>query len=376
MAILSDRDIQKRIFEARERTLAWFDAMAAPGHPKGVSRSAAEHDIDAWPQILLPGTYNALMNRQLIGGLDGLGEAERDALAAWIGDFRLPDGKFRLPGMADADVFKKPDLTETWMYIDFHLTNYSLGGLDAIGRLGDASPLTFAVPWLETDLLTDWLARRDMSDPWQEGNNIVNLSSFLLLMRRDEALRPSVEAALDILVDWHLETVEPETGFWGEGQLADPTRLLHAMAGATHNYHLFYALRRPVPHFDKAVDYCLSCDPVVVSACIDVDIVDILACAHRLVDYRRGDIETWFRTFLPRLLDFQGADGGFADELTGTRRFDGWVRGYEEPQGVSNTFATWFRWIAIAMMAEVLWPGLHPWQFRRMIGIGYFGGAD
>ena len=47
------------------------------------------------------------------------------------------------------------------------------------------------------------------------------------------------------------------------------------------------------------------------------------------------------------------------------------MRGYEEPQGLSNTFATWFRWIAIAMMADTLWPGTWPWQFRRMVGIGY-----
>jgi hypothetical protein len=47
------------------------------------------------------------------------------------------------------------------------------------------------------------------------------------------------------------------------------------------------------------------------------------------------------------------------------------VRGYEEPQGLSNTFATWFRWIAIAMIADLLWPGRWPWRFRGMVGIGY-----
>jgi hypothetical protein len=370
-----DHDLQVRVLAARDRSLAWLETMATPGQPKGVYRSAAAHDIEAWPQMLLPGTYNALMNLELIGGLGGLDETDRETLAAWITGFRKPDGVVRLPGMADADVFKKPDPAETWMYIDFHVTNYALGGLDAIGRLGDV-PLDFAKPWLAPASLESWLAKRDLRDPWQEGNNIVNLASFLLLMRRDAALRARAETALDLLIDWHLRRVEPATGFWGVDQLSDPTRLLHAMAGAAHNYHLFYALRRPVPSVDKAVDYCLSHEAGVVNACIDVDIVDILACAYRLTDHRRGDIETWFRTFLPRLLDFQNTDGGFADETRGIRRFDGWVHGYEEPQGVSNTFATWFRWIAIAMMSEILWPDLHPWRFRRMIGIGYFGGAD
>jgi hypothetical protein len=49
------------------------------------------------------------------------------------------------------------------------------------------------------------------------------------------------------------------------------------------------------------------------------------------------------------------------------------VRGYEEPQGLSNTFATWFRWIAIAMIADALQPDRRTWNFRRMIGIGYRG---
>jgi hypothetical protein len=57
------------------------------------------------------------------------------------------------------------------------------------------------------------------------------------------------------------------------------------------------------------------------------------------------------------------------------RKQDGWVKGYTEPQGLSNTFATWFRWIAIAMAARSLWPDWDAfpggWRFRPMVGIGY-----
>ncbi len=372
----TDQALKRRVEKARERSITWLSTLAAPGCPTGTYRSSAAHDTDLWPQMVLPGTYNALMLRALIGDLDGLAGAERGRLADWICGFRLANGTCRLSGMTDANVFKKPDLIETWTYIDFHLTNYALGALDAIGRLDDA-PLDFAYPWLEPLYLEAWLARRDLRDPWQEGNNIVNLASFLLLMRDDDTRRAAAETALEILIAWHLRLVEPTTGFWGVGQLSDPIRLLHAMAGATHNYHLFYALDRPIPAFKSAVDYCLSREPAVVSACIDVDAVDILAHAHLRSDYRRDDISAWFRAFLPLLLDFQDADGGFSDELAGgVRRFDGWVGGYEEPQGISNTFAAWFRWIAIAMICEILWPGFYPWRFRRMIGIGYFKGGN
>jgi hypothetical protein len=91
------------------------------------------------------------------------------------------------------------------------------------------------------------------------------------------------------------------------------------------------------------------------------------------MDYRRDEIHTWLRGKLEALLAFQNDDGGFADERTGIRHQDGWVRGYAEAQGISNTFSTWFRWIAIAMIADILWPGLREWRFRYMVGVGYRG---
>jgi hypothetical protein len=163
------------------------------------------------------------------------------------------------------------------------------------------------------------------------------------------------------------------------GQLSDPLRLLHAMAGSMHNYHLWYVTGRRLDHQDRAVDYCLTQPTQVHSACIDVDLVDLLVHACWQIDHRRGEIQHWLRALLPELLAFQNADGGFADVPDGPgvapRKQDGWIQGYEEPQGLSNTFSTWFRWIAIAMISECLWPGWAPfaghWRFRSMPGIGY-----
>jgi hypothetical protein len=322
--------------------------------------------------MLLPGTYNAVLCRALIGGLDGFGDDDRAALVAWLEQARLPDGRFRVAGMTDDTVFKKPDLAETWRYIDFHVTNYTLGAIEMLAP--ERRPvLDFALPFLEPRALEAWLARRDMRDPWQEGNNIVNLGSFLLLLERDgDALcRARVAEAFAILFDWHDRNQEPTTGFWGVGQLSDPTRLLHAFAGAMHNHHLWFARGRDLPFHDKAIDYVLTLPPRVDSACIDVDAVDLLVHGHRLVNHRRPEIEAWIASLLEALLADQNPDGGFCDVRTGVRRQDGWVRGYEEPQGMSNSFATWFRWIAIAMIADMIWPGRWPWRFRRMVGIGY-----
>jgi hypothetical protein len=368
----TDTLLQAAVEAARERSIAFLWNLQASGEPEGVLCISQAHDPVRWPGVLLPGTYNGIMALDLIGGLERLGPPAREAAAAWIEARRRPDGIFRIPGMTDDAVFKKPDPVETWGYIDFHVTNYSLGAMQAL-QPARVPELVFARPWLDPLALEAWLARRDLRDPWQEGNNIVNLGSFLLLLCQhggpDERVRAA--AALELLFAWHDRLQEPATGFWGVGQATDPIRLLHAMAGSMHNFHLWYATSRTLPYQDKAIDYALTQPPTIDSACIDVDLVDLLVHGAMLLDHRRGEIDRWLRALLPRLLAFQNDDGGFADVLAGTRRQDGWVRGYEEPQGLSNTFSTWFRWIAIAMIADHLWPGWRPWRFRRMVGIGY-----
>ncbi len=306
--------------------------------------------------MLLPGTYNAVMCRHLLGA----DPVDARSLAGWLRGHRRPDGVFRIPGMTDETVFKRPEPGETWGYIDFHVTNYSLGALE-VAAPDEVPVLTFVRPFLDAQFLKAWLADRDMRDPWLEGNNIVNLASFLILR---EAWEP-----LEILLRWHDYHQNPATGFWGVGQSSDATRMLHAMAGSMHNFHIWYKLGRTLPHQARAAAYALSCPTSIDSACIDVDLVDLLVHARMCLDF--PGTHDWLRAKLVALLDFQSDDGGFADEMQGVRRQDGWVRGYAEPQGISNTFATWFRWIAIAMIADELWPGRWAWRFRRMIGIGY-----
>ena len=244
----SDPAIQSGISSARLRSLQWLDRMQAPGQPHGVSRISAAQDAVRWPGMLLPGTYNAVMARELLGDLSGWTVDRRQALAAWLESHRRADGVFRIPGMTDDAVFKKPRLSDTWEYIDFHVSNYCQGAVQA---LCPARPpvLDFARPFLEPLHLKAWLSERDLRDPWQEGNNIVNLGSFLLgLAAQGDAEAEAVHQALDLLFAWHDRLQEPSTGFWGVGQAHDATALLHAMAGSMHNYHLWYATGRPLSY--------------------------------------------------------------------------------------------------------------------------------
>lgn len=366
--LVEEEAIQTRIHHAREKTLNWFRKLRVEGHPNGVCRSADCHDIERWPGMVLPATYNALMCRALLNALP----EDRTSLAAWLLQFRDSTGIFRVPEMNDNEVYKKPCKAETWTYIDFQISNSSLGALESLGVLNHEFPFesAFLEPYLHPLYLEAWLSRRDLRDPLLEGTTIVNLGSFLLLYsKKDEAVASHL---LGILMDWHDRMLEPTTGFWGVGQALSEERMIQAMCGSASKYHLYYALDLDIPSFERAVDFCLSLPPRVRTACIDLSAIDILANCFRLGSYREEDIIRWLSAMLNGLLEFQNPDGGFADDVRGVRHFDGWVHGYSEPHGVSNTYAAWLRWLSIAIISDILWPQWETWQFRSMLGSGYF----
>jgi putative sterol carrier protein len=197
-----------------------------------------------------------------------------------------------------------------------------------------------------------------MARPWTEGNYIVNLASFYEYTGHD--------GLFDRLLDWHLVN-QDEHGYWHDPSTDD---LTSAMAGAAHNLHLFYKRNRPVPRYRRIIDHCLSIPNEISTACIDVDIADILA-HFTAYGYRVEEIKAYLSVKLDALLGIQQSDGGFYDTTSGTRLFDGWPV-YREPQGLSNCFATWFRMIAVGLCTEALYPGAFPWGFRRGAGIGYY----
>ena len=361
---LSEDELQEQVVRAKEGTLQWLQSV----RHSDIGYVPSEHYTEGFSAMRLPATYNAVQCLSLLGALDDI--AGKDALSKWVLSHMNEVGVFRLRGIDSNEFYKRADPVETQNYIDFHVTNYSLGALEALG-VEDAFRNSFLQPYLDREYLNLWLAHRDLDDPWLEGNNIVNLASFLFLNRQKQEEESNM--ALRLLLDWHQREINRGTGFWGNNQEDGGEALLHAMCGGVHNYHLYHKLGVVIPGFKKAFDYCLHRKPNVVSACIDVDTIDILVHGVLLYnqDASRIEVRNWMTQMLGALLSIQNHDGGFPDQFEGIRRFDGWIEGYTEPQGISNCFATWFRWIGIAMLSEALWPVWMAWNFRKMIGIGY-----
>ncbi|RJP70051.1 MAG: hypothetical protein C4532_09895 [Candidatus Abyssobacteria bacterium SURF_17] len=346
----------------RERVLAWLDSMLAEGQPFGVHRASSYHNASEFPSMLLPATYNATHCRKLLCNYENLSIQKRDELVDFMNTFQHEAGNYRMPQM------REPDIYQTWEYLDFHTTNYAMGAVLSLGGKMKHR-LRFIERYCTIDGLRRWLADRQMSDPWNEGNNIVNLASFYFVLAEsgDSRMKPLIEH----IFTWHEETQDAETGYWLDTNAESPVHPMVAMAGAAHNYHLYYYLNRPIRYIERIVDHCLSLvGEGVTSACVDIDMVDILANMHKY-GYRSSEIEAGLEKKLADLLDFQNADGGFSDVCEGDRRFDGWNL-YVEPQGISNCFATWFRSATIGMICEILFPDAFSWRFRNTIGIGYF----
>ena len=359
-------NIQRRIDEARSRAFDWLCGMQAPDAPPGVLRSSEAHEVGAYPGMRLPATYNGWHCLNLIQAGHPLPTARLEAVG-FVNSLQDEDGFYRIPGMRESDVFKREDRDYTWEYINFHVTNYSFGMVVALGET-PAEKLRFLSAYETPSGFELWKQRRLWDDPWLEGNSVVNLAAFYDYNGLRDRFKDLV-SYLDALQD-------PVTGYYGDDCSSSPTKLLHGMAGATHDYHLYFREGRLPPRHEQVVDSTLRVATEqlegITSACLDIDVVDTLANLSQRT-YRRAEIEGYLDRKLGALLDFQRNDGGFCDELTGTRTFDGWPRGYSEPQGVSNCFATWFRIATIGMIEWALYPEMRDrWTFRNTLGMGYF----
>jgi len=309
----------------------------------------SKHNNGKEKGMLLPGTYDAVSALGLIRRLDGIDQEKTKAFLLLHQNSR---GWFKIREM------HKKDLTyPDFEYDDFHITNYCVSALGYLGYAFSKKDLRFLIKYNSKLRLKRWLNRRDMEKPWMEGNLVVNLASFFLL--------GGCNKRIEEMIAWHMEN-QDEFGFYHDPEIGD---LTNAFAGATHNYHIFYHENLPIPMYRQVIDYLLTRPVEIETACLDVDEVDVL-CNFIKYGYRTNEIIAWLEKKLDSLLALQSEDGGFADQCDGVRTFDGWTK-YKEPQGISNAFATWFRLIAIAMIAVTLY-GDRNWQFRDTIGIGYF----
>jgi hypothetical protein len=355
--------LERALDRCRVRAARFFAAQRLPRDGELFWRHSVTHDPARNPAHLLYGTWGGLFGTLTVGGPSALSDENRVAAARALVRFQRPDGAF-LPELPP-EVTRQDDPE----YDVFHWTNYAWGALRAIGGI-PVYPPTFLAPYLTAEGLAAWLARRDLARPWSEGNNVVNLASFLALVA-DGGVAAARERLAELRT-WHDEHQHSRTGFWHSDAPVRTTDLEYCMAGAAHVLHLYYYLGAPVPNVAKLVESCIALEPLgIESACIDLDMVDLLSHL-RCYGHRITEIDRILRRYLIELLQVQNADGGFCDNYVTEHA----VYGEVTPPGVSVTWVTWFRLATIGMSACALIPDERErWWFRETLGSGYTGPA-
>ncbi len=360
-ADMNDDRLDGAIRRCRKRAAAFLQAQIEDAGENRFFRHSSDHRTDADRSHRLYGTFSGALASVLLRGEVELDDAQRAAIGNALNHFQIADGTFLMP-----DVPESARPTHDSEYFAFHCTNYAMGALRAIGRK-PRYPLSFLEPLRSRTDLERWLARRDWSRPWMEGNNIVNLASFYGVAASDGA-GWARERLVD-LADWHDRNQNSSTGFWHAGEATGRRELVNAMAGAAHNLHIYYLLEREVPRPTTIVDSCLRLGYMGIrSACLDIDLVDVLANFRRY-GHRVEEIDRILSRYLVELLQVQQPNGGFCDDYVTPGNLFGCVTAPD----VAVTWTTWFRLATIGMLVCALRPqDGDQWVFRDTIGMGYF----
>jgi hypothetical protein len=347
--------------ECRARAAAYLQSQAYVRGSEHWWRHSCTHDAQSHPDHLLYGTWAGALASVLLG-LDRSFSAEtKDRIRHALSHFQRPDGTFLMAGIPEA---QRPGQDRE--YLVFHCTNYAAGAMRALGL-----PLRYSLAFVEElaspAALQAWLAQRDWNRPWREGNNVVNLASFYALLAEDGAAW--ARERLEDMAAWHDVHQNPTTGFWHSTCGEDRSSLVEAMAGGAHNLHIYYYLGRSVPRGERIIDSCLRLGyPGVTSACIDIDLVDIL-CHLRHLGHRVTEIDSVLKRYLIELLPVQNADGGFGDNYVTPHV----LYSHRTPAGASVTWTTYFRLATIGMIASTMFLQEHGnWTFRNTMGMGYY----
>jgi hypothetical protein len=270
-----------------------------------------------------------------------------------------------------------PDAKHDREHLLLHLTCAALPAMQEFG-IGVVHPLRFARRFCDSSYLTEWLERRDMTDPWLEGNNLLFVGQLLVYLRDIEGY-PHADLALEQWFRWLDDTVDSATGLWGTRDARCSPFV--AMCGGYHQLLVYYHEGRPLRSPERLVDTVLRLQhpdggfsPAGGGgACEDVDAIDILVNIYKRLDYRRPAIRAALRRAADAILRLQNGDGGFPYKRGVAQDHMG-IPATRAAADMSTTFATWFRVHTLALLAEVLTDDQRlemPFRFNRVLSMGW-----
>lgn len=217
--------------------------------------------------------------------------------------------------------------------------------------------LTAAYQFCDVEHLAAWMDRRDLSNAWFEGNNILFVGQMLVYLR-DVEQHPGAQMALNAWFDWLDHHADPATSLWGTNGFCGPA---DAVYGGYHQLLVYWHEGRKPANLPGLVDTVLKLQHIDggfnpdgnAGACEDVDSVDILVNCYKRLDYRRAEIRFALWRCVDHILNTQNPDGGFPYNRNRPQSHMG-IPETSAPSNTSCTFPTWFRIHTLALSAEII----------------------
>ena len=352
-------DLLSSIYRARERATAFFEKTLFL--PDAGWRYTSAHNVEQYPAAILYGTWSGILGLNLLKRTSSWDSEETQCALGILDSFRRKDGSFFPPSLENIPTHKSRE------YLTLHFTNYSMGAALAIDPQYDFES-KYMTRFLDGDYLGYWLDSRSLQRPWEEGNNIVNVGSYLALM--NDRGHPKAISRLYQMLEWHRIYQNSHTGGFDCFGKSTMGQRLQSLAGAVHNFHIHLYLEEPFgfeSEIARWLPYYLSSGRL--TACLSIDFVEL---AIRTLSFS-PDPHKLIKALLFHaysLLKSQRADGGWLESDEDHNPTI--AAGFKDSKPASCSYATWFRLASLGMIAIVLL-GDDPknWIFRKTLGMGY-----
>jgi hypothetical protein len=201
-----------------------------------------------------------------------------------------------------------------------------------------------------------WIETQDWTYPWGVGNIDMDTAYAMAFDWKVMGNRRAHDA-LAVWFDWHDRHIDPKSGFWDFGRTGEK---LNCMAGAMHQFAIYFMFNHELPYHEQAVDATAALQqPTGLFSpdsyshnCLDIDAVFVLANIYNKYGVRKAKVfETLERAFEANLKCFLPEGGAL--HRAGIDREPEW-------------WSTWCRTAIIGWSARIL--GIRefygPWDFR------------
>ena len=306
------------------------------------------------PETLWASAF-AVLVLGLIGELEKMSEKEKSLWIKYIQSFQdRKTGFFLDPKFKDQD---KKSLIHSNELVFAHSSTFIMGALVLLGGK-PLYPINWVHEYKDPNNMKKWIETRPWEiNPWIVGNWSYDMGCAIgmdyLVTKDDRNLE-----AMNAYFEWYDKHQLKETGWWDLGGKA---LVSEQQYGGYHTLMIYRMFDRPVPKAERMIESSLSLQPrdgmFVRSGgggcCEDMDVIDTLVSLGLATDYKKEEIKDALLKALPAILSKQNSDGGFYDNLRGSRAEFGWKLCSARP-GESDLCSTLFQCFCIVLIGEFL----------------------